>query len=110
MQHLVGDPDAGQHAAMGAVFQRQPQRPRPHLHRAGRRLHRIEHDGQRLPLLGRFALDVDELRGMRHRIEHDDEFRRQLQRDQRLLAGRQFQRLHRELVEMLFEVLGQVDA
>ena len=38
MQRVAGDPQRRQHAAVGAVFQRQPQRPRPHLHGPGRRL------------------------------------------------------------------------
>src|ERR1700732_4660437 len=37
-----------------------------------------------LMFLGWLALNIDELRGMRHRLEHDDELRRQLQRQHRL--------------------------
>ena len=89
---------AGQHARVGAVFQRQPQRPGPQLDRAGRRPQLVEDHRQVLPLARRLALDVDELRRMRHRIEDDDELGRQLQRQERLLAGRQLDRVEGDLL------------
>ena len=55
----------------------------------------VEDDGQRLALLRRLALHVDELRRMRDRIEDDDELRWQLQREDRLLARRQIERFER---------------
>ena len=67
----------------------------------------------RLALLGRLALDVDELRGVGHRLENDDEARRQAAATcTRLFAGRQFERLDRRTrrstcVEI---VLRQIDA
>ena len=64
-----------------------------------------------LALPGRLALHVDELRGMRHRLEHDDELRRQLQRQHRLFAGRQLQRIERHLVGQRGErLLVEIDA
>ena len=61
-----------------AVFERQPQRPGPQFDGAGRRRDLIEYHRQCLPFARRLALDVDELRAVRHRIEHDDEIGGQL--------------------------------
>lgn len=58
----------------------------------------------------RLALDVDELRAVRHRIEHDDEVVRQLHRQHGAFAGRQFDGIDGELGERLIETLRQIDA
>jgi hypothetical protein len=51
------------------------------------------------------------MRGVRHGIEYDHEFGRQLQRHLRLLAGRQFDGVDRHLVENLLQAdVRQVDA
>jgi hypothetical protein len=110
MEHGVGDPDAGQNAAVSAVLEAQAQRPGLQGQRPGLRSGGAEDHRQRLALPRRLALDVDELRRVRHRVEHDDEFRRQLQRHQRLLARRQLERLQREFIELILESVGQVDA
>ena len=47
---------------------------------------------------------------MRHRVEDDHELGRQLQRQDRPLAGRQLDELERYLVEQPLEVVGQIDA
>jgi hypothetical protein len=82
-----------------------------HLDRRRRLLQPVEHDRQRLPLARRLALHLDELRGVRHRIDNDHEFRGERQRQQRLLAGRQLDQLERDFLHHPFEgVFGQVDA
>ena len=111
MQRVAGDPDRGQRAHVAAVVERQPQRAGPHLGGAGRRVHLVEDQRQILALARRLAFHVDEMRGVRHRLEHDHELGRQLQRHQRLLAGRQLDRIDRDLLEHLFQSgLRQVDA
>ena len=48
---------------------------------------------------------------MRHRLEHDDELGRNLQRQDRLVAGGQFDGVERDLLHHGVEIiLGQVDA
>ena len=39
----------------------------------------VEEQPELLAFLGRLALNVDKMRGVRHRLEDDDEFRRELQ-------------------------------
>ena len=73
------DPHAGQHPRVGAVLERDSQRPRAHRKGRVRRAHFVEDDGEILALARRFALDVEELRPARHRVHDDDEFSRQLQ-------------------------------
>ena len=63
-----------------------------------------------LALARRLALHVEELRRVRHRVEDDHELRRQLQRQDGLLAGRQLDRLERDLLDQPLEILGQIDA
>ena len=46
---------------------------------------------------------------MRHRVQDDHEFRRQLQRKQRLFAGRKLDRVERHLLDQLLELLGHID-
>ena len=51
------------------------------------------------------------MRRMRHRLEHDDELRRQLQRQHRLFARRQFERVDHDLLGQARErFLVEVDA
>ena len=110
VQLLAGDPHRRQRAHVGAVVERQPQRAGAQLGGAGRRMHLVEDHRQALPLAGRLALDVDEVRGVRHRLEHDDELRRQLQRHRGLFAGRQLDGIERDLLDQLVEAgLGQID-
>ncbi|MCY1515787.1 hypothetical protein D9M68_503890 [compost metagenome] len=111
VQGVIGDTDRGQGAHIRMVFHLDAQRTRLHGQRLVVPVAAIEDERQRPPLLGRLALDVDELRGMGHRLEDDDEFRRHLQRDDRLFAGRQFERLDHEIVDLgLVVVLGQIYA
>ena len=65
---------------------------------AGRRDHIVEDQRHILPLAGRLALDFEELRGVRDRLHHDQELGRQMQRQLRLLARRQFQRVECQLL------------
>ena len=99
MERVVGDPDRGKHPVVGLVFERQPQRPGTHHGRAGRRVQLVEDDGELLALAGRLALDIQKMRRMRHRLEHDHELIGQLQRQHRLLARRQLDRLERDLID-----------
>ena len=99
VERIGGDPQRRQHAAVGSILEGQPQRPRPHLDRSDRHLHLVEHHRKRLPLARRLALDVDELRSVRYRIEDDDEIIRQLHRQHRLFAGRQLDRIEGDLGE-----------
>ena len=110
MKLFAGDPKSRQHAAVGAVFQRQPQRPGPHLHGSGRRFDIVEDQRQRLALARRLALDVDELRAVGHRIERDDEIVGQLHRQHRALARRQLDRIDGEVGEALVQRFRQIDA
>ena len=108
---VVDDPDGGQRAHGRAVLQRQPDRSGPQGHLARRGTQVVVDQRQVLPLLGRLTRHVDELRGVGHRLEHDDEGGRQLQRQERLLAGRQFDRVEGDLLHRCLQaVLGQVDA
>ncbi len=110
MQRVAGDPQRRQRAHVAAVVDRKPQRSGPHLGGDGWRLHLVVDQRQGLALLGRLALDVDEMRGMRHRLEHDDELGRQLHRDLSLLAGAKFDRVDGDLLQDLFEAgFRQVD-
>lgn len=64
-----------------------------------------------MTLARRFALHVDEMRRMGHRLEHDHEFCRQLQGQKRPLARRQFDLLQGEVVDHLLQgVSGQIGA
>jgi hypothetical protein len=45
------------------------------------------------------------LRGVRHRLKDDDEFRRQLQREDRLVARRQLDGIEGELLARRLELL-----
>src|SRR5713101_265069 len=58
----------------------------------------------------RFALHVEELRGMGHRLEHDHELLRQLQRQRGALAWWQLDRIEHDLCEDALEILRQVEA
>src|SRR6516165_5036118 len=98
MQLVAGNEDAGQHAQAGLVVERQPQGSRTQGRRSGRRMRLVVDQRKLLTLLGRLALYVDELGGVRYRLEHDDEVRRQLQRHHGLLVRRQLQRLEGYLV------------
>ena len=91
VQRVAGDPDATAATRVSVRFS-SDSRSGP-----GRismvpvvRMRLVEDQRQGLALARRLALDVDELRRMRHRLEHDDELGRQLQRQQRLFAGGQF--------------------
>jgi hypothetical protein len=110
MQRLGRDPQSRQHPAVGAVLQRDPQRSRPHLDGADRLLDLVEHHRQRLPLVGRFALNVDELGAVCHRIEGDDKVLRQLHRQHRLFARRQLDRIDGEFGKTFAERFRQIDA
>ena len=108
---MRGDPDRRQRAHVALVLHRNAQRTRPHLGGDRRRMRLVEDQRQVLPLLGRLALDVDEMREMRHRLEQDDEVGRQRQRQLRLLARADLHRVDGELLHLLDEVLlGQIDA
>ena len=61
VQGVAGDADAGQHARIGAVLQRDAQRSGPHLQRLVVHVLAVEGERQALPLARRLALDVDEL-------------------------------------------------
>ena len=65
-----------------------------------------------LPLARRLALHIEKVRRMRHRLEHDDELRGQLQRHQRFFAGCEFDGIERDLLDHLVQAvgLGQIDA
>ena len=111
MQRVIRDPERGQCAHVAAVVERQPQRTRPHLGGNRRRVHLVVDQRERLALLGRLALDVDEMRRMRHRLENDLERGRQLHRDLAFLARAQLDRIDRYLIQYCFETgFGQVDS
>ncbi len=63
-----------------------------------------------LSLAGRFALDVEKLGPVRHRVDQDHEFRRQLQRQQRLSARRQLDRFEEDILEQFLEIIRDIDA
>ena len=109
-ERVGGYPQRRQHATIGAVFQRHPQRPGPHLDGSDRRLDLVEHHGERLPLMRRLALDVNELGAVRHRIEDNDELLRQLHRQHGLFARRKLDRIDRELGQAVAQRLRQIDA
>ena len=92
MQRMAGNPETRQHAAVGFIIEREPQRPGAHFHGSSRCLHIVEDERELLALARRLTLHVDELRAVRDRIEHDHEVGRQLHRKQRLLPGREFDR------------------
>src|SRR5919109_4312397 len=101
MQLVAGDPDRRQHSNVSAVLQGNAQRSRPQLHLASRRLDAVEHQSKRLALSRRLTLNVQEVSGVRYRIENDQEFGRELQGQDSLLAGRQLQRLKSDLLNHL---------
>ena len=81
VERVARDPYARQHPHVGAVLDREAQRPGAQLDgRPGRRVHPVDGEREALTLARRLALDVEELRRVRHRVEDDHELRRQLQR------------------------------
>ena len=80
------DAYVGHHPNIGVVFQGKPQGARTQ----GQCLVRAclaDHHREVLALVGRFAFHVDELRRVRHRVEDEHELGREMQRQERLLAG-----------------------
>ena len=77
---------------------------------AGASEHVVIDQRQVLALAGWLALDLDELRGVRHRLKDDHEFRRQLQRQDRLVPRRQLDGIETEPLAGRVELLvGQID-
>ena len=104
MQGVTGNPHGGKHARVRIVLKIKPQRSRCHHDSAGRRMHLVENHRQFLPVARRLAFDIDELHGMGDRLEHDEELRRQVQRQARLVARREFERIERDLLQHRFKV------
>ena len=73
MERVAGDPYRGQRTHIASVIERNAQRAGPHFGSAGRRMHFIEYHCQILALTRGLAFDVDEVRGVRDRFEHDHE-------------------------------------
>jgi len=103
------DPQFRQHPGFGVVFERQAQWPRTQLYGFRRRAHLVEDERKALAFVRRLAFDVEELGGVRHRIEDDHKIRRQLQRKLRLPAGRKLDRIKRDLLDQSIEVIWKID-
>jgi hypothetical protein len=74
-----------------------------------RRAHLVEDERKALAFVRRLAFDVEELDGVRHRIEDDHKIRRQLQRKLRLPAGRKLDRIKRDFLDQPIEVIWKID-
>src|SRR5271165_1641843 len=97
-------PKPGQYAGVSAIFEREAQRSRAQLDRLRRRPHRVEKQRKVLALACRFALDLEELGHVGHRVEKDHELGRQLQRKQGLPARRKLDRVEGYLLDYLSEI------
>src|SRR3984893_5765064 len=109
VQRLVRQPYRRQHATLGAVFQSQPQWPGAQGNGVDRDLDLVEDHGQVLALARLLAADIQELGGMRHRVEHDQRARRQLQREDGPLSRRQVDAFERELRQQLLQIGWKID-
>ena len=103
------DPQSWQHPGVGTVIERQAQRPRTQLHGFGGRTHLVKDEREALAFARRLALDVEELRCMRHRVEEDREFRRQMQRKLGLLTRRELDRVERHFRDQPIEVVRKIN-
>src|SRR5216684_1475065 len=103
------DPQSRQHPGVGAIFEGQAQRPGVQLYGFSRRTHLVEDEGKVLAVARRLALDIEELGRVRHRVEDDHEFRRQLQRKEGLFARRKLDRVEGDFLDQLIEIFGQID-
>ena len=101
---------AGKNSLAGAVLERQAQRAGAKRRGSGRRANRVKHQRQALTVARRRAFDVEKLRRVRDRVEHDDKPRRQGQRHDGLVAGRQFERFERHRIEQSPDLVRQIDA
>src|SRR4051812_44976779 len=70
----------------------------------------VDDERHRLALARWLALDINELRRVGDRVEDDHELRGQLKRQDRLISGRQLDRIEYNVVHQLLEVRGQIDA
>ena len=110
VERVARDPQGRQHPHLGSILNREAQRPGTQRDgRPGRRMHPVDGERERLTLTGRLALHIEELGRVRHRVEDDHELRRQLQRQNRLFAGRELDGLERDLVDQPREILGQIN-
>ncbi|MNL32187.1 hypothetical protein D3C87_1540210 [compost metagenome] len=111
MHGIIRNADRRQGADVGMIFDGYPQSSGMHHQRVVVAMRPVEHQRKILPILCRFSLYVDELCGVRHRLEDDDEGFRDLKRYDALPAGRQFQSLDDELVDhRLVVAFRQIDA
>ena len=69
----------------------------------------VEDERERLPLLGRLAFDVEELRRVGDGLEGDDERLGQMQRQQRALAWRQLDAIEHDTVDDVRKIAWQID-
>src|SRR5260370_6712797 len=102
-------PPPRQYARVGAVFERQAQRPGAQLDRLRRWAYLVEQQREALALARRLPLDLEELGHMGHRVEKHHEFRRQLQRKQGLLSGRKLDHVQSHFFDDLIEIFRQID-
>ena len=89
--------------------ERQAQWPRTQLYGFCRRTHLVEDQRKALAFVRRLAFDIEELGGVRHRIEDNHKIRRQLQRKLRLPAGRKLDCIKRDLLNQPIEVIWKID-
>src|SRR5262249_28057046 len=108
VQRVARNPDGWQNTLACTIFEGQAHRAGPHLDGSCRRAEVIEHHRQALSFADRISLHIDELRGMRHRVEYDQKLGRKLQRQLRLLTGTQFEGIERYLLTDLVEIFWEV--
>src|SRR5262249_50060770 len=79
MKRVVGKAYGWKGAHLRSVLDGKTQRSGPEVQHIAVSLHAVEDEGKVLPLPGRLALHIDELRSMRDRLEDDGELCRKLQ-------------------------------
>ena len=72
-------------------------------------MHPVDGERESLTLAGRLALDIEELGRVRDWVEDDHELRRQLQRQNGLLAGRELDGLERDLVDQPRKIFWKIN-